>query len=206
MSENILRVVMLLQVVVQSGLSVFFIRRSRAASSVFRHREEGIALSVLLGAFYFGYAVGLIAYLIEPAWMAWGAATELPLWLRWIGVVPLVAGTGLAMWGLKTLGRHFAVSVSPQEGNTLVRTGPYRWVRHPLYTAFLVQAVGIGLATASWFVGLMGLLLWVGIALRTPLEEEKLIERHGAAYREYIAVTGRFLPRLKSPSRSRVLQ
>jgi protein-S-isoprenylcysteine O-methyltransferase Ste14 len=167
---------------------------------------EGLALSALLGAFYLGYAGGFIAYLIEPAWMAWGAVPHLPLWWRWLGVAPLAAGTALALWGLRTLGRCFALSAAPQEGNTLVRSGPYRWVRHPLYSAFLVQAVGITLVTANWFVGLMALLMWAGIAYRTPLEEEKLIERHGDAYREYIAVTGRFLPRFKPPNDNRVLQ
>ena len=48
MSENVLRIVLLVQVVVQAGLSLFFIRRSRAAASVFRRREEGVALSALL--------------------------------------------------------------------------------------------------------------------------------------------------------------
>jgi protein-S-isoprenylcysteine O-methyltransferase Ste14 len=206
MSESILRIVLLVQVVVQSGLSLFFIRRSRAASSVFRRREEGVALLALVGASYLAYAGGIIAYLIEPAWMAWGAVADLPPWWRWIGVGPLVAGTVMAMWGLRTLGHNFAFSVSPQEGNALVRSGPYRWVRHPLYTAFFVQAVGVGLVMGSWFVGLMVVLLWGGLAWRTPIEEEKLIERYGDAYRKYIAVTGRFLPRLKSPGQSRVLQ
>ena len=206
MSENVLRIVLLVQVVAQSSLSLFFIRRSQTAASVFRRREEGVALSALLGVSYLAYSGGIITYLIEPAWMAWGAVADLPLWWRWIGVGPLVVGTVMAMWGLRTLGRHFALSVSPQEGNILVRSGPYRWMRHPLYTAGLVETVGVSLVMASWFVGLMAVLLWVGIVYRTPMEEEKLIERYGGAYREYIAITGRFLPRFKSPGQSRVLQ
>lgn len=206
MSENVLRIVLLVQVVVQAGLSLFFIRRSRAAASVFRRREEGVALSALLAGSYLAYSGGIIMYLIESAWMAWGAVADLPTWSRWIGVAPLVAGTVMAMWGLRTLGRNFAISVSPQEGNTLVRCGPYRWVRHPLYTVGLVEAVGVSLVMASWFVGLMTVLLWGGIVYRTPMEEEKLIERYGGAYREYITLTGRFLPRFKSAGQSRVRQ
>lgn len=206
MNESILRIALLVQVVVQSGLSLFFIRHSQTAASVFRRREEGVALSALLGVSYLAYSGGIITYLIEPGWMAWGAVADFPLWWRWIGVVPLVAGTVMAMWGLRTLGRHFALSVSPQEGNTLVRSGPYRWVRHPLYSAAFVETVGVSLVMASWFVGLMAVLLWWGIALRTPMEEEKLIERYGDVYREYIAITGRFLPRFKSPDQRRALQ
>ena len=198
MSENALRIILLVQVVVQAGLSLFFIRRSQAAASVVRRREEGVVLTVLLGGSYLAYSAGIITYLIRPAWMAWGAVAAFPPWCRWSGVGLLVAGTMMAMWGLRTLGHNFAFSVSPQEGNTFVRSGPYRWVRHPLYTAGLVEAVGVSLVMASWFVGLMTVLLWGGLACRTPMEEEKLIERYGHAYREYIAITGRFLPRFKS--------
>lgn len=195
---------LLVQVVVQAGLSICFIRRSQAAASVCRKREEGVVLSVLLGVFYVAYSVGIVAYLLCPAWMAWGSLVDLAVGWRWLGVVPLAAGTALAMWGLRTLGRHFALSVSPQDGNTLVRSGPYRWVRHPLYAAFLVEAVGVSLVMASWFVGLMAVLLWGAIAYRTPMEEDKLLERHGDAYREYIATTGRFLPRFRSVSMDQI--
>jgi protein-S-isoprenylcysteine O-methyltransferase Ste14 len=138
--------------------------------------------------------------------MEWGAVVDLPTWWRWIGVGPLIAGAVMTIWGFRTLGRHFAFNVSPQEGSNLVRSGPYRWVRHPLYTAFLIEAVGISLVMASWFVGLMAVLVWGLLASRTRLEEQKLIERFGDAYREYIAITGRFLPRFKSARQSQVLQ
>ncbi len=184
MSECVLRIVLLVAVVVQSGVSLFLIRHSRAAASVFRPREEGVAFSVLLGVFYLAYCGGIVTFQVEPGWIEWGAVVHLPTSWRWIGVAPLVAGVVMTIWGFRTLGRHFAFSVSPQEGSDLVRSGPYRWVRHPLYTAFLVEAVGSSLVMASWFVGLMAVLAWGLLAWRTRIEEEKLIERFGDAYRE----------------------
>lgn len=203
-SDSNLRIVLLVQVITQSGFSLVLVRHSRATASVFSRREEGVALSVMLGVFYIAYCGGIIVYLIEPARMVWGAVTSLPLWCRWTGVLPLVVGTTIAMWGLRTLGRHFALSVSPQEGNVLIRSGPYNWVRHPLYTAGIMEAAGISLMMGSWFVALMAVLLWGGIIYRTPMEEEKLIERHGDIYREYIAATGRFSPRFTSYRRKRI--
>jgi protein-S-isoprenylcysteine O-methyltransferase Ste14 len=102
----------------------------------------------------------------------------------------------LVIWGIRTLGAGFAFSVSPQEESRLVTTGPYHWVRHPLYTAFSIEAVGISLVMASWFVGLMSILLWGLLVYRTRSEEHKLVERFGDQYRGYIKVTGRFFPRL----------
>lgn len=196
MSENVFRFVLFVVFVPQCVVSLMCIRSARAASSLFRHREEGIALSVLLGAFYLAYCCGILAYLIEPRGMAWGSAAGLPAWSRWIGVGPLVMGVILIIWGLGALRTNFAFSVSPQEGSKLVTTGPYRWMRHPLYTAFLIEAAGISVVMASWFVGLMAALVWGLLVYRTRIEEEKLIERYGNQYRLYMESAGRFFPRL----------
>jgi protein-S-isoprenylcysteine O-methyltransferase Ste14 len=105
-------------------------------------------------------------------------------------------GVILIIWGLGALRTNFAFSVSPQEGSKLVTTGPYRWMRHPLYTAFLIEAAGISVVMASWFVGLMAALVWGLLVYRTRIEEEKLIERYGNQYRLYMESAGRFFPRL----------
>lgn len=78
-----------------------------------------------------------------------------------------------------------------------MRTGPYRWVRHPLYTTGGTLLIGVGLMAANWFILLFALLA-VGLTFLVvvPLEEEALIARIGDAYREYMGRTGRLLPRL----------
>jgi protein-S-isoprenylcysteine O-methyltransferase Ste14 len=169
---------------------------------VFHRREEGVALSVLLGVSYVAYCGGIVAYLLEPVSIAWGSIVFLPEWVRWTGVIPLTAGAAMIAWGFSTLGRHFAFSVSPQAQGDLIRSGPYRWVRHPLYTAFLVEAVGISLLMASWFVALTALLVWGLLVCRTRIEEEKLVERFGNEYREYMAMTGRFVPDFTAAARN----
>lgn len=193
--ENPFRLTVLVVVVLQSAASVYYLKEAKAAATILRRREEGIPLSVLLGFFYLGYCVGTVTYLVHPAWIAW-SAMELPAPVRWAGAVLLVSGATLATWGLSSLGKNFAFAVAPKAEQTLVTTGSYRWVRHPLYTAFLVEAVGIVLLTANWFIAAMAGSLWALLMLRTRTEEEKLVERFGNDYRDYAAKTGRFFPRL----------
>lgn len=198
--DGFFRLALLVVAVIQSVASVYCMRGARATATIFRRREEGIPFSVLMGLFYIGYCVGVVAYLIQPKWMAW-SAIGLPAWLRWAGAVLLVFGATLITWGLRSLGSQFAFAVAPKEEHMLVTTGPYRWVRNPLYTAFLVEAVGISLLMANWFVATMAGSLWALLVFRTRQEEEKLIERFGDEYRDYMAMTGRFLPRRRGTLR-----
>jgi protein-S-isoprenylcysteine O-methyltransferase Ste14 len=78
----------------------------------------------------------------------------------------------------------------------LVLTGPYRWVRHPFYVAFVLAMLANSLVTANWYVCATGVVVFLLLVMRTSKEEEKLIERFGDDYRQYIATTGRFWPRL----------
>jgi protein-S-isoprenylcysteine O-methyltransferase Ste14 len=77
----------------------------------------------------------------------------------------------------------------------LVTTGPYRWVRHPFYVSVLLLVCGAALLAANWFIGVCGLLVFALQAIRTRIEERKLVERFGEEYRLYMKRTGRFAPR-----------
>ena len=77
----------------------------------------------------------------------------------------------------------------------LITHGPYRWVRHPFYVcAALLMASVTGL-TANWLIGVSSLLVLMLLVIRTPKEEEMLIQRFGDDYRRYIEATGKFIPR-----------
>jgi protein-S-isoprenylcysteine O-methyltransferase Ste14 len=89
-------------------------------------------------------------------------------------------------------------TVVTRENHTLVRTGPYRFVRHPFYLAFAIALVGGSLVTVNWFIFLSGCVPLAFLVARTRIEEEKLVERFGDEYRDYMAKTGRFWPRMRS--------
>jgi protein-S-isoprenylcysteine O-methyltransferase Ste14 len=60
------------------------------------------------------------------------------------GLVALIAGIGLRWYSIRSLGRFFTMNVAVQAGHRVVRTGPYRWVRHPSYTGLLLACAGVG--------------------------------------------------------------
>ena len=70
-------------------------------------------------------------------------------------------------------------------------------VRHPLYLTVAVAIAGGSLVTSNWFLLLGGSIPLGFLVARTRIEEEKLVERFGDEYRDYMARTGRFLPRLR---------
>lgn len=104
----------------------------------------------------------------------------------------LIGGT-LAVLGVVGLGSALTASPVPKSGSSLVTTGIYSTIRHPIYTGLLVGGVGLVVLGASpWHVGLW-LALLVLLALKSRWEERMLLAAH-PDYRGYGARTGRFLP------------
>jgi len=81
--------------------------------------------------------------------------------------------------------------------HTLVTSGPYRWVRNPLYASYFVIVTGVTLLMANYFPVVAGAAVLTLVVIRTRREEEKLTDRFGDEYREYMKQVGRFLPRLR---------
>lgn len=128
--------------------------------------------------------------------MRW-SSMELPAPLRWLGAVLGAASLPLSYWVLSSIGENITPSVSTRKNHKLVTSGPYRRVRHPLYSVGASFAVSLTLLAANWFMGLVSATGLVLLLIRLPKEEEKLIERFGDEYRAYAERTGRFLPRFK---------
>ncbi len=79
--------------------------------------------------------------------------------------------------------------------DSLVTYGPYRWVRHPMYSFSFLLFFGFSLLSANWFIGLTVIVGLAILVARTSIEESKLIEEFDDEYREYMKRTGRFFPR-----------
>jgi protein-S-isoprenylcysteine O-methyltransferase Ste14 len=83
------------------------------------------------------------------------------------------------------------------KGQTLITSGPYQFIRHPIYTAFVLILGSILLISANWFIGLACLGMTVlEVTSRIGFEESLMLEYFGDQYREYMKKTGRLLPRL----------
>jgi protein-S-isoprenylcysteine O-methyltransferase Ste14 len=102
----------------------------------------------------------------------------------------------LVVWTLRSLGENVSETVLTKENHRLVREGPYRWVRHPLYASGSLLLLGISLASAIWFLGIMSVLVilifrWFIV----PKEESALVAKFGDGYLEYRRRTGAMLPK-----------
>jgi protein-S-isoprenylcysteine O-methyltransferase Ste14 len=159
-------------------------------------RQEGVFILVGLRLSALPLFLGVLAWMIHPQWMA-RSTVELPTWLRWIGVGVAACAGMLVVWTFRSLGQNLTDTVVTRKAHTLVTTGPYRYVRHPFYVAFALSVLGWSLATANWFILLAGAVPFGFLVARTRIEEEKLVERFGVEYQEYMRRVGRFVPRFK---------
>jgi protein-S-isoprenylcysteine O-methyltransferase Ste14 len=104
----------------------------------------------------------------------------------------------LIYWVFSSLGNNVSPTVITRARHTLVTHGPYRWVRHPLYTTGMLSYLSFALLAEIWLIFLIAVPAFIVLAVRTSKEEARLVERFGEDYRGYMRRTGRFLPRLQT--------
>jgi len=136
-----------------------------------------------------------VPYLVIAARL--GPELDLPEPLRWVGLALVVLGIALALWAIATLGRHYDLELEIHRDHELVRNGPYRFVRHPVYTGLALHFAGACLATGN-LVLIAGTLLVTlpALYLRAKTEERLLRERFGAQYDAYAREVGMLVPLL----------
>ncbi len=192
--EQIFRLILIAGFAIIMPAGIYHRVKSQASAESLDRRQEGLFVLATLRPLGIASMLGFIAYMINPAWMAWSAAS-LPAWLRWLGVgVGAVAGS-LLIWTMHTLGKNLTDTVVTRKDHELVTGGPYRFVRHPFYCAFILAVLANSTVAANWFILLTGGSAWLVIVLRTNKEEENLVARFGDDYRSYMERTGRFFPR-----------
>jgi protein-S-isoprenylcysteine O-methyltransferase Ste14 len=191
--ENVFRIMVLGIVALVASIGVYHRIRSFTGEKLYR-RDEGLVIMVALRLCGWSALLGVLTYLINPAWMKW-SAVRLPAGLRWLGLPLGLVAVAWVFWMLRTLGPNLTDTVNVRASATLVTEGPYRWVRHPMYLGVALLLLSSSLITANLFIACAGALAVTLLVLRTRTEEAKLAERFGGAYREYSSRTGRFLPR-----------
>jgi protein-S-isoprenylcysteine O-methyltransferase Ste14 len=181
--------------IIMLGMRIYYRRKAVRARRLVEYREGWLNMAVR-GAFGAIYIGGTLVYIFYPAYLAW-AEFPLPQWARWLGTLLSIASLVLLWWVQWALDIHFDTTLHVQAEHKLVTHGPYRWVRHPMYTSLFLMGLGFLLLTANGMVGglmlaSVALLVWV----RLRGEENLLIDTFGEQYREYMQRTGRFLPKL----------
>jgi protein-S-isoprenylcysteine O-methyltransferase Ste14 len=157
-------------------------------------RDEGLQHAVVRASRAIALAAFLVIYAINSPWLE-VLRVPLPDWLRWIGGVIGTASLAFYAWSRATLGKEWSSPLQVREHHHLVTTGPYAWVRHPIYLSLIVFMTGIALIAANWFLVLFLIISIVDLGLRIPKEERMMIDEFGGEYEAYMQRTGRLLPR-----------
>jgi protein-S-isoprenylcysteine O-methyltransferase Ste14 len=192
--DQVFRLVLILGSVGVLPVGIYHRIRSQASGERLDRRQEGLFILATLRPLGLATMAGLVAFVINPEWMRW-SQVALPSWVRWLGVGLGTCAGALLVWVFRSLGDNITDTVVTRRRHTLVTHGPYRWVRHPLYTATAMAVTANALVTANWALALGGASTFGLLVLRTGIEERKLLERFGSDYAEYMGRTGRFLPR-----------
>lgn len=159
-------------------------------------KESKIRLTIL--QLYIGLTVVLFfLYIFFSQWFAWAKISNYPISIRWVGVIFGGGAIVLFFFVHKSLGANFSYTLEIKENQKLITSGPYQYIRHPMYTAFLLLHIAIALITGNWFFAM----IWVGgllviFILRIHREEAMLIEQFGFEYEEYMKKTGRLFPKI----------
>jgi protein-S-isoprenylcysteine O-methyltransferase Ste14 len=177
-------------------ISGYYRARARKLSGTIERRREGGLVLAARAAGGLGAFVAILLHAIVPQVMGW-AAFAAPLRIRWIGALLglfVIPGT---YWVFSSIGRNVSETVLTKEQHELVQHGPYRWIRHPLYTLGVLLLLAQGLMLASWLVLLFTLLAFVVFRfVVVPIEERQLELRFGDSYRRYRQTTGAMLPKV----------
>jgi len=139
---------------------------------------------------------GLVLYLVSPPWWTW---TSIPLgeWIQWSGVVIALVPIFFIIWVHRHLDKQWSIALELREDHKLIKTGPYAYVRHPMYLGIFIYTMGLMMISLDVLVILFfTFTIWVNYR-RIPREEQMLIQEFGDEYLEYIKRSGRLLPKLR---------
>lgn len=128
-----------------------------------------------------------------PTWLYQHVAST-GLWAPPLGWLLVLFGLGFACWARVTLGRNWSGTVQLKQDHELIVAGPYRIVRHPIYTGMLLGVLGTVLAIGEPICLLAPLLIGGGFWFKLRHEEAWMRERFGAAYVDYMRRTKALIP------------
>ncbi len=175
------------------GVSAFFVKQDVRGGGwqrfwVFWVLRLAAAAIIIFAAVRLGRRVG------SPAAVFFAHPLFTPtLILGWVGALLTAIGIGVAIWARVNLGRNWSSRPAVKEQHELVTTGPYAYVRHPIYSGIMLAALGTALMTSIFGI-VMLVFISITFALRINKEEQIMLELFPKQYPEYQKRTKHLVP------------
>lgn len=167
-------------------------RKTKVARSAGGRRDQLLLMSSLTGLAIIPLIYFILGFLVSGPRFA--DYTFQPI-QGWIGLLLMLAALALLYETHRQLGRNWSVTLDTRKKHTLVDTGLYGYVRHPMYSAFWLLAFAQAALLPNWIAGLSGIVGWgILFFLRVGKEEQLMIETFGGDYRAYMKRTKRVVP------------
>jgi protein-S-isoprenylcysteine O-methyltransferase Ste14 len=148
------------------------VRQGGEARDISRGQHDA-GSSVAIGVAY-GLSITVVG--LAPFFNALGLRRiALPDWVAWLGVALMVAGIALRVWANRVLGAYYTRTLRIQSGQSVVRAGPYRLIRHPGYAGALLMWLGAILATRNWITLVVVGVSVAGVYLYRISTEERML-------------------------------
>jgi len=158
-------------------------------------RRESLASQI---SYRIPILVAVFLMLVPRRPAPWWRHSFLPYhsWLGWFGVALAALGFALTLWARAILGGNWSGAVTVKVDHELIRTGPYRFVRHPIYTGILIALTGVALAFDQRRCIVAVLFFWLSFTIKRLKEEQFMRQTFGSQYDDYARTTGAIFPSL----------
>ena len=198
-SEQIFRWSFIVIFLASASVSKYHRRRAKMSGESIPRRAEGALAMIARAILALPVILSFFAYMLNPRWMAW-SVVALPFWVRWVGVGLGIVCVPLLWWLFSSIGSNISETVLTKKEHRLVTGGPFRFVRHPLYSVSVMLFFSCGMIASNWWMMLSTVIaLGVIACVVIPREEAALVAKFGEAYTAYQKRVGRFAPRIWCP-------
>lgn len=193
MSELTRKIVFLICFVTIYAIRFYFARQVK--QNKITDNRKTIQETFLLSLTVVGMFILPLIGIFTP-WLKF-AAYNLPSWTGWLGVVVFSLAIWLFWRSHTDLSLNWSASLQIRENHSLVQTGVYQYIRHPMYAAFWLWGIAQILLLHNWIYGLSYIISFLPMYfLRISQEEQMMIDTFGEQYRDYMTHTGRVIPKL----------
>lgn len=194
-TEILFRLIYFVVFITTIFISAYYRRKARIQGGTIHRSQEG--LMILIGRLLLAGTVlfFILPYPFYPDFVDWSSITT-PFWIRWIGVIVALTCPLLSFWLFRNIGSNISETVLTKQNHQLVTSGPYKYIRHPLYTTGIILILSLGAISGNWvllFLAPLTSMIFRFIVI--PKEEQKLVERFGEQYITYRHTTGALFPK-----------